>query len=64
MERSHNGRVTESYLPDGTKVIGFLEKKELEGYENYEISNIHLIYQPEGSIIKVKEDGEVFVRNI
>lgn len=61
MERSHNGRVTESYLPDGSKVVGFLEKRELEGYENYETSNIHLIYQPEGSILKVKEEGEVII---
>jgi len=31
-ERSNNGRVVETYLPDKTKVIGYREKKELPGY--------------------------------
>jgi hypothetical protein len=31
-ERSNDGRVIETYLPDNTKVIGYTEKKELPGY--------------------------------
>lgn len=61
MERSHDGRVTETFLPDGSKVVGYLEKRELEGYENYETSHIHLLYQPEGSVLKFKDDGEVVI---
>lgn len=29
-ERSFDGRITETYLPDKTKIISYLEKKELE----------------------------------
>ena len=61
MERSFNGRVTETYLPDGSKVVGYQEKRELEGYENYETCNVHLLYQPEGSVLKFKDNGEVVI---
>mmetsp|Transcript_4562 Transcript_4562/g.3773 ORF Transcript_4562/g.3773 Transcript_4562/m.3773 type:complete len:226 (+) Transcript_4562:1303-1980(+) len=61
MERSYNGRVTETYMPDGSLIKGYLERRELEGYQNFEISNIHLIYQPDGSVLKLKETGEVVV---
>jgi len=31
-ERSHDGRVTETYLPDGSKIVNYKEMKELPGY--------------------------------
>jgi len=30
-ERSYDGKVVETILPEGTKVIGYKEKKELPG---------------------------------
>jgi hypothetical protein len=32
-ERSNDGRIVNTYLPDGTHVRGYREKKELPGYD-------------------------------
>ncbi|KRX02221.1 hypothetical protein PPERSA_04843 [Pseudocohnilembus persalinus] len=60
-ERSNNGRIVDTYLPDGTQVRGYVEKKELPGYEQFEINNVHLIYHENSSVLKVQENGEVVV---
>jgi hypothetical protein len=61
MERSHDGYVMETYLPDDTIVESYREKQSLEGFENYSHNTIHLIRKPDFSIIKVKQEGEVVI---
>lgn len=61
MERSNNGRVTETYFPDNTFVITYREKRELPGYNSYAENTINLIYLDEGSVIKSRDDGEVIL---
>lgn len=58
-ERSNNGRIVDTFLPDNTCVRGYVEKGELPGYNNFEVNNIHLIYFEDGSVCKVVEKGEV-----
>ncbi len=61
MERSADGRVTETYLPDNTKVIGFREKRELEGYNQFSINYVYLVYSEDKSVLKIQEDGEMII---
>lgn len=61
MERSNNGRVTETYFPDNTFVITYREKRELPGYNSYAENTINLIYLDEGTVIKSRDDGEVIL---
>ncbi|EAR91082.3 hypothetical protein TTHERM_00430030 (macronuclear) [Tetrahymena thermophila SB210] len=58
-ERSNNGIIIETYLPDGTKVVGYKEKQELPGYNQFQTNHIHLIYFDDGSVGKVLDNGEV-----
>lgn len=53
MMRTFDGRVVETFLPSGCKIIGYLEKKELEGYNNYLTSYVNLFYFSDESTIKV-----------
>ena len=55
-ERSWDGRIIETYLHDGTKVCGYKEKSNV-GAELY----THLVYSYDGSVIKIREDGEVVI---
>ena len=59
MERTNDGRITEVLLPDKTKVQSYLERQEMEGYNNFSSNMIHLIRRDDYSIIKVKQSGEV-----
>ncbi len=61
MERSHDGRVTETYLPENTKIFGFKEKRELSGYNNYTENSIYLIYLEDGTTVKLNDNGEVIL---
>ena len=61
MERSADGRVTETYLPDNTKVIGFRERRELEGYNQFLINYVYLVYTEDKSVLKMQEDGEIII---
>lgn len=58
-ERSNNGVIVETYLPDGSRVIGHREKRELPGYNSYTTNQIHVVYLEDGSVAKVVDDGEV-----
>ena len=59
MERTNNGKISEVCLPDKTVVQSYLEKQELEGYNNFSLSMIHIIRRDDFSVVKVRQDGEV-----
>lgn len=59
MERTNNGKITEVLLPDNTVVQSYLEKQELEGYNNFSLNMIHIIRRADYSVVKVCQDGEV-----
>ncbi len=61
MMRSCEGRVAETFLPDGTVVRTYREKQQLDRPDSIVINTIHLIARPDGGVIKVKENGEVVV---
>lgn len=54
MMRTFDGRVVETILPSGCRIIGYLEKKELEGYKNHLTSYVNLFYFSDGSTAKVQ----------
>ena len=58
-ERSNDGRIVQTMLPDGSKVVGYREKKELLGYNKFITNNIHIVFFEDGSVSKVVDDGEV-----
>ena len=59
MERTNNGKITEVLRPDNTVVQSYLEKQELEGYNNFSLNMIHIIRRADYSVVKVCQDGEV-----
>ena len=59
MERTNSGKISEVLLPDNTIVQSYLEKQELEGYNNFSLNMIHIIRRPDYSVVKVTQDGEV-----
>lgn len=59
MERTNNGKISEVLLPDGTVVQSYLEKQELEGYNNFSLNMIHIVRRADFSVVKVCQDGEV-----
>lgn len=61
MERSNDGYLFETYLPDQTLVQTYREKQQLEGYNNYSCNTIHLFNRHDFSVLKVKQDGEIVV---
>ena len=61
MERSHDGYVVETFLPDETLVESYKEKQSLEGYNNYSFNAIHIFRRFDFSILKVKQDGDVVI---
>ncbi len=61
MMRSNDGRVAETFLPDGTIVQTYKERQQLDGLDKFSMNIIHLIRRPDGGVIKVKEDGEVVI---
>jgi hypothetical protein len=61
MERSNDGRVTEILMPDRSVVQSYLERQELEGYNNFMTNMVHLVKRDDFSVVKVRQDGEVVV---
>jgi len=61
MERSNYGFLIETYLPDKTIVQTYKEKQQLEGYNNFSNNTIHLFKRRDYSVLKVKQDGEIFI---
>ena len=61
MERCNDGRITEVLLPDKTVVQSYLERQELEGYNNFMTNMVHLIRREDFSVIKVRQDGEIVI---
>lgn len=59
MERTNTGKISEVLLPDKTIVQSYLEKQELEGYNNFSTNMIHIVRRDDYSVVKVKQDGEV-----
>lgn len=55
MMRTFDGRVVETFLDNGTKITGYLEKKETEVYQVFQTEYVHLFYFPDSSVIKVQE---------
>ena len=62
-ERSCDGRIVETYLHDGTKVCGYKESTagSSQGEQGDQDLYTHLIYGYDGSVLKVREDGEVVI---
>ena len=54
MERSHGGLISETYLPDKTVILTYLEKQELPGYNRSVKSLIHLVRRADHGVIKVR----------
>lgn len=61
MDRCFDGRVVTTYLPDETTVEGYLEKKELAGYNMYKKNFVYVLRAKDGSAIKLQEDGEAIL---
>ena len=40
------------------------EKKELPGYNKFEINYIYVMHSSDGSVIKLQEDGEIIIISI
>ena len=59
MERSNDGYLVTTRLPDNSIVESYRERQELEGYNQTEINTVHLIRLFDLSVIKVKQSGEV-----
>jgi hypothetical protein len=59
MERSHGGLISETYLPDKSVILTYLEKQELPGYNRSVKSLIHLVRRADHGVIKVRQDGEI-----
>ena len=53
MERSHDGRVVETFLFDRSVVRMYREKQELEGFK-FSDNYVVLVKRPDAGIIKVK----------
>jgi len=61
MERCNDGRITEVLMPDKSVVQSYLERQELEGYNNFMTNMVHIVRRDDYSVIKVRQDGEVVV---
>jgi hypothetical protein len=54
MERTNDGRMTEVLMPDKTIVQSYMERQELEGYNNFMSNMVHIIRRDDFSVIKVR----------
>ena len=61
MTRSFDGRLSKVILPDKTLIFTYKEKKATQEYNVYTFNTITLIYRPDGTVIKVSQDGEVII---
>ena len=58
-ERSNDGRVVETWIGDGGRVVAYREKQELPGYKEYKTNTVHLLYLADGGVSKIVDDGEI-----
>ena len=64
-ERSYTGRIVETFFEDGTKLMSYKEMREAEGYNNFKLYTIGMIYTRTGLVIKTEDTGNFFiVKNI
>lgn len=54
MERTNDGRITEVLMPDKTVVQTYMERQELEGYNNFMTNMVHIVKRDDFSVIKVR----------
>ena len=54
MERTNDGRITEVLIPDKTVVQTYMERQELEGYNNFMTNMVHIVKRDDFSVIKVR----------
>jgi hypothetical protein len=54
MERTNDGRITEVLMPDKTVVQSYMERQELEGYNNFMTNMVHIVKRDDFSVIKVR----------
>jgi len=54
MERTNDGRITEVLMPDKTVVQSYIERQELEGYNNFMTNMVHIVKRDDYSVIKVR----------
>ncbi len=61
MTRSFDGRLSKVILPDNTLIYTYKEKKATQEYNTYTFNTITLVYRPDGTVIKISQDGEVII---
>ena len=59
MLRSNDGVLIETVLPNETKVASFVQKQELEAYNQFATNRINLVTRKDGTIIKTTQEGEI-----
>ena len=48
-------------LPDHTLVLTYKEKKATQEYNTYTFNTVTLIHRPDGTVVKISQDGEVVI---
>lgn len=59
MLRSNDGVLIETYLPNHTKIQSFVQKQELEAYNEFSTNRINLVRRGDGTILKSSQNGEI-----
>ena len=59
MLRSNDGILIEAFLPNSTKVQSFVQKQELEAYNEFSTNRINLVTRRDGTILKTSQEGEI-----
>ena len=59
MLRSNDGVLIETFLPNKTKIQSFVQKQELEAYNEFATNRINLVTRNDGTIFKTSQDGEI-----
>ena len=58
MLRSNDGVLIEVVLPNKCKVQSIVQKQELEAYNQFSVSRVHLVQHSDGAVLKTTQDGE------
>ena len=61
MTRSYDGRLSKVFLPDKTIIYSYKEKKATEEFDKFTFNTINLIYRPDGTIIRIQQDGDIVI---
>jgi hypothetical protein len=59
MLRSNDGILIETILPNHTKIQSFVQKQELEAYNQFAVNRINLVIRKDGTVLKTAQDGEI-----